>query len=167
MSASEGDSFGSLGEQAINSDAFELDLKINAGYQAYSAELLRLSLLAISGLAIVWLRIYLPERPHAAPSRSFGVLMALSFALLTISAAAALIHRYTAADSLAFHLTMLRRYKRRRPGSTDHPSDLELAHRQQKERNRLFWLSGRLLRCSAGALMLGVAIFGLAMWSLT
>jgi len=36
-----------LGEVSVNNDAFELDLKINEGYQSYSAELLRLALLIL------------------------------------------------------------------------------------------------------------------------
>jgi hypothetical protein len=98
-----------LGEQTINKEAFELDLKINEGYQQYSAELLRLSLLAITGLSAVWLKIQFPDHPIAAIGAGFSKLLFASFALLCVSAAAALTHRYTAADSLAYHLTMLRR----------------------------------------------------------
>ena len=158
------DSFETLGAQAIDRDAFELDLKINEGYQQYSAELLRLSLLAITGLALVWLRIYLPETPHDAPPSRFGAFMTLSFVLFAMSAAAALAHRYTAAESLAYHLTALRRYKRLRPALGNRPSDIVLGDRQRKKRDTLFRLSDFLLRFSATTLIIGLAAFGLAMW---
>jgi hypothetical protein len=163
----ETESFKTLGEQAIDRDAFELDLKINESYQQYSAELLRLSLLAITGLAFVWLRIYLPDTPHGVHPPRFGAFMASSFALLAISAAAALVHRYTAADSLAYHLTALRRYKRRRPASGNNRADIKLGDGNRKKRDMLFRFSDFLLRFSAAALIIGVAAFGLAMWTLT
>src|SRR5882757_976504 len=53
-----------LGEISINKDAFDLDLKINEGYQNYSGELLRLALLILTGLAVVWIKLYLPEDNH-------------------------------------------------------------------------------------------------------
>jgi hypothetical protein len=48
-----------LGQVSVDHDAFGLDLKINEGYQAYSAELLRLALLVLTGLSAVWIKVYL------------------------------------------------------------------------------------------------------------
>src|SRR5262249_2779898 len=104
----------SLGEVSIDRDAFELDLKINEGYQSYSAELLRLSLLALTGLAFVWLKLYLPDKDAAFRDlSSFGVYgsLAVAFLAFVLSSGAALLHRNTASESLAYHLTALRRYK--------------------------------------------------------
>ncbi len=159
--------FETLGEQSINRDAFELDLKINEGYQQYSAELLRLSLLAITGLSLVWLKIYLPESGHATYPQQTRFFMAICFGLLAVSAATALIHRYMAADGLTYHLTALRRYKRGFPASAGHRSDIERADQQSKKRDIRFRLSGKSLSVSAAALFLGVAVFGFAMWTLT
>lgn len=42
-----------LGEVSVNKDAFDLDLKINEGYQRYSEELLRISIVALAALSTV------------------------------------------------------------------------------------------------------------------
>jgi hypothetical protein len=157
----------SLGEIAIDRDAFELDLKINEGYQSYSAEILRLSLLALTGLSFVWLKLYLPDKDSAFRDvSSFGVYGSLGAAFLAfvLSSGAALLHRNTASESLAYHLTTLRRYKRRRPARSDRPSDLELAARDTAKRDWFFKLSGLLLSASAVLLVIGVLAFGVAMF---
>ncbi len=157
----------SLGEVCIDRNAFELDLKINEGYQSYSAELLRLSLLALTGLSFVWLKLYLPDKD--APSHdvsSFGVYGSLGVAFLSfvLSSGAALLHRNTASESLAYHLTALRRYKRRRPGHGNRPGDLALAAQERVTRDWFFKLSGFLLSASAVLLVMGVLAFGVAMY---
>lgn len=156
-----------LGEVSINDDAFELDLKINEGYQAYSAELLRLALLILTGLSIVWLKLYLPsDPPLPRPGLRTTVLFLLAFASTALAAGAALIHRYTAADSLAYQLTALRRRARNRPAQGDRPSDAELAKRQEAKRNALFQWSSRLLRISAWSLFAGLVLLCLSVASL-
>src|ERR1700722_2316261 len=90
-----------LGDQPINDEAVKIDFKINGGYQSYSAEILRISLLAISAVSAVWLKVYLPDVsthvPVVHPTPSFGTLVLGSFAALSVSAASALWHRYVAA----------------------------------------------------------------------
>lgn len=157
----------SLGETSINRDAFELDLKINEGYQSYSAELLRLSLLALTGLSFVWLKLYLPDKD--APSRdlsSFGISGSLGIAFLAfvLSSGAALFHRNTASESLAYHLTALRRYKRGRPAQGKQPADFDVAAEQRKKRDLFFKASSLLLWTSAVFLVIGVLAFGSAMY---
>jgi ABC-type siderophore export system fused ATPase/permease subunit len=154
-----------LGEIEINKEAFELDLKINEGYQNYSAELLRLSLLILSGLGAVWIKLYLPEAEHH-PAAYTGIILVLAFLSTALAAGAALIHRYTAADSLAYHLTALRRRARNRPKRQNVPSDAELAAGQDKKRDARFLWSGRLLRLSAGFLFSGLLIFGVFLTTL-
>jgi hypothetical protein len=155
-----------LGEISINNDAFELDLKINDGYQNYSAELLRLSLLALSGLGAVWLKLYLTPG-ELRPSASKGIFLLLAFLSISLAAGTALIHRYTAADSLAYHLTALRRRARNRPAVGTQPSDETLAAIQDEKRNIRFLWSGRLLRFSAGCLFAGLVLFGTFLATLT
>jgi hypothetical protein len=89
-----------LGEVSVNREAFELDLKINDGFQAYSAELLRLALLVLTGLSAAWLRVYLlPEQHRPIPLR-MSLLFLMAFVATAFSAGAALMHRYTSAESL-------------------------------------------------------------------
>ena len=150
-----------LGEVSIDSEAFGLDLKINEGYQNYSAELLRLALLILTGLSAVWLKVYLPSSQTPPPNLSKASFV-LSFAVTTLSALAALLHRYTAADSLAFHLTALRRRSRNRPAKVGVPSDCELANKQEMGRDRRFQWANRLLLLSITLLFLGLVLFGAA-----
>jgi hypothetical protein len=159
--------FETLGEQSINRDAFELDLKVNEGFQDYSAELLRLSLLAISGLSVVWLKIYVPDTAHTTPPHGVRFFMATCFGLLAVSAAAALMHRYMAAYGLTYHLTALREYKRALPASEGHRSDVERAGGHLEKRRIHFFRCRKLLSVSAIALFIGVVVFGFGMWSLT
>ncbi|HEX3684760.1 MAG TPA: hypothetical protein VHU83_19645 [Bryobacteraceae bacterium] len=149
-----------LGEISINKDAFDLDLKINEGYQNYSGELLRLALLILTGIAAVWVKLYLPVDNHPKALHLFNrVTFVCSFAATVIAAGAALVHRYTAADSLAYHLTSLRRRARNRPDAGPGASDVELADRQDRERDKRFKWSGTLLRLSVGFLFLGLLLF--------
>lgn len=156
-----------LGQVSVNRDAFELDLKINDAYQAYSAELLRLALLVLTGLSAAWLQLYLPagERRLPVPMR-MSILFLFAFSSAALSAGAALIHRYTAADSLAYHLTALRRRARGRPAEAERPSDLDLARRQERKRDADFRWSSRLLRAAAALLFAGLLFFGLSLTSL-
>ena len=148
-----------LGQVAINNTAFDLDLKINEGYQNYSAELLRLALLIITGLAAVWLKLYLkPDANQSLPWFN-RISFALSFMANTIAAGTALIHRYIAADSLAYQLTALRRRARNDASRGNCPSDVELADMDERERDRLFKLSSVLLRLSVCSLFLGLLLF--------
>lgn len=155
-----------LGQVSVNNSAFELDLKINDGYQAYSAELLRLALLVLTGLAIVWLKLYLPSDSHQSPiAFRTTVLFLLAFASTAFSAGAALMHRYTAADSLAYHLTALRRRARNRPARQSRPSDVAVASHDERKRDTRFAWSSRLLRLSVGLLFGGLLLFGLSLAS--
>ena len=156
-----------LGQVSVNRDAFELDLKINEGYQAYSAELLRLALLVLTGLSAAWLQVYLPSGgPRSPVPLRMSVLFLLAFSSASLSAGAALMHRYTAADSLTYHLTALRRRARCRPADGSRPSDLDLAHRQERKRDGHFRWSARLLRSAAALLFAGLFFFSLSLASL-
>jgi hypothetical protein len=149
-----------LGEVAINKEAFDLDLKINEGYQNYSSELLRLALVTLGGLGAVWLKIYLPPVPGHRPSNLTGAFLISAFLSAALSAGAALIHRYVAADSLAYHLVALRRRKRNRPGTPPtRPSDATIAAKEDVKRNARFLWSGRLLRISVFCLFVGLLLF--------
>ncbi len=149
-----------LGQVSVNREAFDLDLEINRGFQAYSVELVRLALLILAGLAAVWLRLYLPSEGARRPvGFSTSLWFLLAFASTALSAGAALLHRYTSADSLAYHLTALRRRARNRPARDARPSDVVLARFDEKARDRRFRWSYVLLRLSAALLFLGLVLF--------
>jgi len=151
-----------LGEVSVNNDAFELDLKINEGYQSYSAELLRLALLVLSGLGVVWIKLYVVHDARGART-STGLILVMAFVCAAVAAGAALVHRYFAADSLGYHLTAMRRRARNRPAGRVSRPDYELAARQDKVRDKLFRRSAFALRCSIGCLLAGLVLFCAAM----
>lgn len=152
-----------LGEIPIPKDTFELDLQINEGYQAYSAELLRLALLAMTGLAAVWIKVFVPGDVHLILPMWSRIAFLVSFAVFSGAAGAALFHRYAAADSLAYQLTALRRRVRNRPANESHPSDSDLAARQEAERDKLFTRSEILLQSGVALLLAGVMCFGVSL----
>jgi hypothetical protein len=156
-----------LGEITVNREAFDLDLKINEGYQSFSAELLRLALLVLTGISAVWLKVYLPADGHATvTSLVTKIAFISSFAATIVAAGAALLHRYTAPDSLAYQLTALRRRARNRPAEGDRPSDVTLAERNERARDKRFKWSGFLLGCSAAFLFIGLLLFCSALGTL-
>lgn len=154
-----------LGQISVNTDAFKLDLEINKGYQAFSAELLRLSLLVLTGLAVLWQRHFFEQESNSkAIQTGAKIALLFGFASAVLSAGAALLHRYTAAGSLTYHLTALRRRERNRPGLEPKLSDVALAEREEGKRDQLFRWSSILLRISASLLFLGLLLVG---WFLT
>jgi hypothetical protein len=154
-----------LGQVSINRDAFELDLKISGGYQAFSAELLRLALLVLTGLAAVWLKVYLPKgQPSAVPHR-MSMLFLSAAICAALSAGAALLHRYASSDSLAYHLTALRHRARNRAALGSRLSDTAIAEKEELHRNIRFKWSLRLLQLSGVLLFMGLLIFCLALGS--
>src|ERR1039457_206413 len=134
-----------LGQVPVDNEAFGLDVKINEGYNAYSAELLRLALLVITGLSIVWLKVYFPNPVSAKlvglAGMFFSIFFMLAFVSAALSAGAALIHRYTSVDALACHLEAIRRRIRNRPERTARPP----SEKQKRKRPGAEWLS-RLLQ---------------------
>jgi hypothetical protein len=139
-----------LGNVPLNKDVLDQDWKIADGYIAYSSELLRISLLTISGMAA----IYLKDR---------GTFFTLPFIVLVVSAALALLHRFTAIDSMAYHVSSLRRRRRKRKAFTNAdgkkiPSDEDVAKDEENLRIWRFKQSGVLLTASATTLILGIVL---------
>lgn len=148
-----------LGQVSINRDAFELDLKINENYQAFSAELLRLDLFVLTGLSALWLKLFMPKDPVPVSRHSLGLLLLLVSICTVLSAGAALIHRYTSSDSLAYHLAALRLRARNRSVEGSKPSDLDFAAKEERQRNIRFRLSLRLLQSSGLLLFIALLLF--------
>ena len=139
-----------LGNVPLNKDALDQDWKIADGYIAYSSELLRISLLAISGMAAIYFR----DR---------GTFFTLPFIALVISAALVLLHRFLANDSMAYHVSSLRRRRRNRKAfmkadGKEIPCDEDVAKAEENARNWRLKLSGALLSASAAALIIGIVL---------
>ena len=111
---------------------FKNDLDMLDRYQAFSAELLRISLLALSGLGALIVARYpniLDLRELAPGSRRAILFAALLFG---VAAAAALLHRYFSADSMATQLVILRRQSKGEDTSSEEKTALckDLKHRK-------------------------------------
>jgi hypothetical protein len=158
------DPWAPLGSIPLDDSALQSDWKACDGYIAYSAELLRISLLAISGLAALCLKVH--EKGTNTETIPVSVFRN-SFVALAIAAGLSLVHRYLANDAMAFHIEALRRRKRNRPARTENEkeikSDAVLAKRQESFRNRLFRASNWALIGAALCLILGVVLAGSSM----
>ena len=141
----------SLGTIVIPSGTFEYDRSLGDVYCAFSSELLRLSLLGIGGVG------FLVTNLHYQPkSAEFLFLIAGCLLFLSTGAGAALMHRFLASDSLAFHIRALRLELRNAPGDRE-DSCCEKSGRQYR-----FWWSSICLWISGVALWLGVVCLGIA-----
>jgi hypothetical protein len=154
-----------LGHIKIPKDEFEADLEVLDRFQAFSAELLRISLLGIAGIGFFVSNILLRDRNQTNGQAAFSDAPSLyrvrfyllaSLICLGISAGCALLHRYFSSDSIAIHLQSLRMDLRQAAG------DLERAERIRKKRGRQFWISGKMLGVSAILLWLGSLLLGYA-----
>jgi len=144
----------SLGLIPIPERTIEHDLALLVRFQEFSAELLRVALIGISAIGFVVSRVILPEetttRMALDPTAKWLIIAALIS--LAVSAAAALVHRYYAADSMSWHLQAMRRYQR----NTE--TDVATADRECRARFTQFKVSGRAIACSALALGAGAAL---------
>lgn len=142
-----------LGHFSLPERTIEHDLAIQERYQAFSAELLRISLLGLSVVGFAVSKVLFPDADGAPIDLGAGITLALVASLVGfgISAAAALIHRYSSVDSLSWHVQSLRRDLR---GT---PDDARLAGKEQQRRYRQFLRSRKALRVSASALGLSAA----------
>lgn len=143
----------SLGLVKLEPGTFDHDVTIGAGYQAFSAELLRLSL---AGLGVVG---FLATKFHTIPTGQTSyeplptcvkIHLGLAIGSLTLCAGLALLHRYFATDSLANHLAMVRAQR----GGRD-VTELRQLRRSGFNTARVLLL-GSSLTLWLGALFLGI-----------
>lgn len=150
----------SLGLVQLSKDALEQDWKVTDGYVSYSSELLRLALLAITGIAAICLKLLDKGKPLYVSVRTFSV----PLALLLMSSGCALAHRYVSTDSMYFHIEGLRRTLRNRPARATSatlvglPSDKDKADLLFQARKRRYKLASYLLGAVAALLLSGVAL---------
>jgi hypothetical protein len=153
MSGKDQVSRGSIGV-VVPEEKYKVDLELLKLYQAYSAELLRLSLLGIAGYGFLIKEVLLTDKASNSPFQArlieSGWLLIIGVVMLGASAAAALAHRYLSTDACACIIDFLRRTNTESPASPVHNID-----RVQKTiHSELKW-SGRLLLASACFLALG------------
>ena len=126
-----------LGGIPIPQGTFDLDLKVNDGYQSFSQELLRLSLLAIGGVSTVWLKVFIPEHQGLDVN---GRWLIAAFVILLVAALCSLMHRYIAADSLSYQLEALRLRMRAAQSNEAPISDEERAEEKRRIKSLPFQL---------------------------
>ncbi len=127
---------------------FSNDVEIAEGYKKFSGELLRVSLLAITGCAVLWLKL-----KTADDSQRLQIEWAWldwSFACFCLAAACALVHLYFANDSLALELERRRRIEQRVP-----------IDKIVSARNWRFKLCKWLIIFSSVLIMLAVVLLGI------
>ncbi len=148
-----------LGNSLLSKDALDQDLKAADGYVVYSAELLRLALLEMTGIAALLLKM---SEKLGAPIHQSACEFGPTCLVLLICAGCCLWHRYVAVDSMALHIEYLRQKAESLTG-TDLPTGREPRHLNRIEeakqrRDSRFHLAEWLLKISAIALLAGVAL---------
>jgi hypothetical protein len=150
-------SWESLGSEILPVGTVEQDWKVNEGYVAYSAELLRLALLLITGIAV------LAAKSDKAPFAQSVQPYKWSLILLLVSVGASLAHRYIAVDSMYYHIKSLRMEQRFYTSSNDGNSNVTVPdHLTKARRSRDFRFQSAtwLLRTSATFLLAGLVAAG-------
>lgn len=144
----------SLGLISVPDRTIEHDLTLLERFQEFSAELLRVALIAISAIGFVVSRIAFPEKDAKllGISPAIKYLIVASLVLLAISAAAALIHRYYAVDCMSWHLQAMRRYVR------NSETEVKKANTESDRRHKEFKVANRAIACSAFALGAGAVL---------
>jgi hypothetical protein len=144
-----------LGHCSLPERTIEHDFAIQERYQAFSAELLRISLLGLGVIGIGASKVLFPEGATSFdltdPVR-LGIV--ISLAGFAASAGAALVHRYASVDSLSWHIQSMRRDVR------NADTDANQAENERRLRYKQFVRARNALRFSATSL--GIAAVALA-----
>jgi hypothetical protein len=154
-----------LADIQLGDESFKADFEITDKYQAFSAELLRLSLLGIAGYGFLLSHVAMKD---AGPSAFFSALSNLAPVLgvgvscLGLAAGTALAHRFFSTDCLSHQITILRLLKRTE--SSNWTEEEKAEDRKRLERERSDQLKD-LKRCkylliASGLLLLVGAIAG-------
>lgn len=152
-------------------DDFRADFEITDKYQAFSAELVRLSLLGIAGYGFLLSNFVLANGTRSeffAQMASRKLPLGIGLICLGIATAGALAHRFYSTDCLSHQVTILRLLKRAdREGWTDEEkqqNEDRLARERRSQGNDLrrcrillIW-SSVLLVCGAAAVVMTFAL---------
>lgn len=137
----------------INEENYKADFEVLNNYIGFSAEILRISLLAIGGFGALVMAKF--ERKISLCLFPKFLLLSICFFILT--SFCALIHRYVASDSMAWQISFLRKYKR------------ESWARAAYERHvwyKMLNLSKYVLLVTGLLFALAVFFFGLGIWQI-
>jgi len=114
-----------LGGLEIKEDVYKVDLAVLDRYQSFSAELLRLSLLGITGYGfLITNAVFKASTSSAAqtvPRYVLDYLLPIGVVVLALSAMSALGHRYFSTDCITHYVRRIRQMKKR-----DEPSDSDI-----------------------------------------
>jgi len=135
----------SLGLIKIPDNTYEHDMAVSNKYQNFSAEVLRLSLLGIAAIGFLLTNTIFKgssgssQADQSDPtgiliSAGFRYSVALSLICLGVSAGCALLHSFASADTIAWHLRVIRRELRKAEGD-DEKAEIE----REKRKNFLTW----------------------------
>lgn len=89
----------------MNENNYQPHFEISKRYIEFSAELLRLSLLAISGIFYL---LFISDKFKDLHSTNYFIWIIVALILFTISSGFALAHRYYATDFLSYYIAHLR-----------------------------------------------------------
>jgi DMSO reductase anchor subunit len=149
----------------IPTDGLKHDWELLDRYQAFSAELLRVSLLGIAGVGYLVTQLTAKDSTLRVDVTKPETILYfwLTLLVLGVAAAAALGHRYVSADSMACHIKLLRMRLREAEKSEAEKSDAKKREieREKRSRDRRLKVSGLLLLIAALALGLGALVLAL------
>ena len=146
--------------------SFKDDLGVLDRYQAFSSEVLRISLLALSGLGALIFKIFFdkdfPTSGFQSPFVRIGIMTAsVAFG---VAAAAALLHRYCSSDSMSCQLQLLRLEKVRERLTPVNDELTQKIVRERRNRNRMLTISAwSTLVCTVSTAIGGLA-FVVVIW---
>ena len=154
-----------LADVSLDSDAYAADFALGQRYQAFSAELLRLSLLGIAGYG--FLLAELPPADAVKSAAFFGhlrgnvSLLGAGLGVLGAASGAALAHRFFSTDCLSHQIVILRLLQRKEAADLTPPEKAQMETRLDEERMAQLSDLRRcsiLLKVSAVLLFLGAGL---------
>lgn len=148
-------------ELPVEDKYFKPDLEISDRFQAYSAELLRVSLAGVAAVGFFFDKLvqFLNFQQQLWGNFTVKGMLILSLIFLAASSALALAHRYLSSDGMSYHLTFIRLARAAESEKDNDRKDCLKARagRERKWRNRFFNACEILL--GASALALGIGAF--------
>jgi hypothetical protein len=136
--------------KSIEENHYKPDLEILDRYVKFSAELLRISLVAISAIGFVILKTFEKDfHVHLSPHDKIWFF--ITIVLFSVSAGVCLIHRFYASDYMSYHIAALR---------TDDPAKKKNETEGGREclKRASFWLICAEFLFGGGVIALGIAL---------
>jgi uncharacterized membrane protein YfcA len=146
-------------ELPVEDKYYKPDLEISDRFQAYSAELLRVSLAGVAAIGFFFDKLsqFLNFPQQFWGNFTVKGILILSLISLATSSALALLHRYLSSDSMAYHLTFIRLARAAESENDENRKKClkARARTEKKWRDRFFSACEILLGASAFALGIG------------